>query len=63
MADGVAHLAFNHDDMADLHANTSDGVHIASAGGVWNALVYGFSARADGQADSVVPAASAHSSR
>jgi len=29
-------------DLADLHANTSDGVHIASAGGVWNALVYGF---------------------
>jgi alpha,alpha-trehalose phosphorylase len=29
-------------DLADLHHNTSDGVHIASAGGVWNALVYGF---------------------
>lgn len=29
-------------DLADLHRNTSDGVHIASAGGVWNALVYGF---------------------
>lgn len=29
-------------DLADLHYNTGDGVHIASAGGVWNALVYGF---------------------
>jgi alpha,alpha-trehalose phosphorylase len=29
-------------DLADLHGNTGDGVHIASAGGVWNALVYGF---------------------
>ena len=29
-------------DLADLHQNTRDGVHIASAGGVWNALVYGF---------------------
>nr|WP_040563774.1 glycosyl hydrolase family 65 protein [Kineosphaera limosa] len=29
-------------DLADLHRNTSDGLHIASAGGVWNALVYGF---------------------
>ncbi|MDO5494506.1 MAG: glycosyl hydrolase family 65 protein [bacterium] len=29
-------------DLADLHRNTSDGVHIASAGGVWNSLVYGF---------------------
>nr|WP_245354408.1 glycosyl hydrolase family 65 protein [Brachybacterium sacelli] len=29
-------------DLADLHGNTSDGVHVASAGGVWNALVHGF---------------------
>jgi alpha,alpha-trehalose phosphorylase len=29
-------------DLADLHHNTRDGVHIASAGGVWNAIVYGF---------------------
>ena len=29
-------------DLADLHHNTRDGVHIASAGGVWSALVYGF---------------------
>ncbi|MGP5252559.1 glycoside hydrolase family 65 protein [Brachybacterium alimentarium] len=29
-------------DLGDLHHNTSDGVHIASAGGVWNALVHGF---------------------
>ncbi|MDO5661792.1 MAG: glycosyl hydrolase family 65 protein [Brachybacterium sp.] len=29
-------------DLGDLHENTSDGVHIASAGGVWNSLVHGF---------------------
>ena len=29
-------------DLADLHANASDGVHVASTGGVWSALVYGF---------------------
>jgi len=29
-------------DLADLHANTADGVHIASAGGTWQALVGGF---------------------
>ncbi len=34
-------------DLADLHHNTSEGVHIASAGGVWNALVYGFGGMRD----------------
>ncbi len=29
-------------DLGDLHHNAADGVHIASAGGVWNALVHGF---------------------
>ena len=29
-------------DLADLHHNTADGVHIASAGGVWSAIVHGF---------------------
>jgi alpha,alpha-trehalose phosphorylase len=29
-------------DLANLHANTPDGVHVASAGGVWSALVFGF---------------------
>lgn len=29
-------------DLADLHGNTSDGVHVANAGGVWTALVSGF---------------------
>jgi alpha,alpha-trehalose phosphorylase len=29
-------------DLADLHNNAADGVHVASAGGVWTALVYGF---------------------
>lgn len=29
-------------DLADMHGNTSDGVHIASCGGVWTALTYGF---------------------
>jgi len=34
-------------DLADLHHNTSDGVHIASAAGVWNALVHGFGGMRD----------------
>lgn len=29
-------------DLADRHHNTSDGVHVASTGGVWSALVNGF---------------------
>ena len=34
-------------DLADLHRNTSDGVHVASTGGVWSALVYGFGGMRD----------------
>ncbi len=34
-------------DLADLHGNTSDGVHVASTGGVWNALSYGFGGMRD----------------
>lgn len=29
-------------DLADLHHNAADGVHIASTGGVWSALAFGF---------------------
>ncbi|HRE01704.1 MAG TPA: glycosyl hydrolase family 65 protein [Ilumatobacteraceae bacterium] len=29
-------------DLADTHGNTADGVHIASAGGVWGSVVFGF---------------------
>jgi alpha,alpha-trehalose phosphorylase len=29
-------------DLADVSGNSSDGVHIAAAGGVWQALVFGF---------------------
>lgn len=29
-------------DLANLHANSADGIHIASAGGVWATLVNGF---------------------
>ena len=29
-------------DLADTHGNTRDGVHIASAGGVWGTIVFGF---------------------
>jgi len=29
-------------DLADRHNNTADGVHVASTGGVWSALVAGF---------------------
>lgn len=34
-------------DLADLHSNARDGVHIASTGGVWNALIYGFAGLRD----------------
>ncbi len=34
-------------DLADLHNNASDGVHVASAGGVWTALVSGFGGMRD----------------
>ena len=34
-------------DLANLHGNTVDGLHVASAGGVWNALVYGFGGMRD----------------
>jgi alpha,alpha-trehalose phosphorylase len=34
-------------DLADLHGNTTDGVHVASTGGVWNMLVYGFGGMRD----------------
>ena len=34
-------------DLADLHGNTTDGVHLASAGGVWMAIVYGFAGMTD----------------
>ena len=29
-------------DLANVAGNASDGVHIASAAGVWSALVFGF---------------------
>ncbi|MHA7181741.1 glycoside hydrolase family 65 protein [Arthrobacter sp. MDB2-24] len=34
-------------DLADLHHNTSDGIHVASTGGVWSALTYGFAGMRD----------------
>ena len=37
-----------HVDLADLHRNSSDGAHVASAGGVWTALVQGFAGMRDG---------------
>jgi alpha,alpha-trehalose phosphorylase len=43
--DEVAAAHFQHAlfmDLADLAGNTTDGVHMASAGGVWMALVFGF---------------------
>src|SRR5690606_14528424 len=36
-------------DLADLQKNSSDGAHIASAGGVWMALVQGFAGMRDAQ--------------
>ncbi|MBV1894049.1 MAG: glycoside hydrolase family 65 protein [Ilumatobacteraceae bacterium] len=29
-------------DLCDIHGNTADGVHVASAGGVWAGIVHGF---------------------
>jgi alpha,alpha-trehalose phosphorylase len=34
-------------DLADTHGNTSDGVHVASAGGLWGAVVFGFAGMYD----------------
>ncbi len=34
-------------DLRDLHGNTVDGLHIASAGGIWSALVSGFAGMRD----------------
>ena len=34
-------------DLANLHGNTTDGVHVASTGGVWNMLVFGFGGMRD----------------
>jgi alpha,alpha-trehalose phosphorylase len=34
-------------DLADLHQNTSDGVHVASAAGTWGVLVNGFGGMRD----------------
>ena len=34
-------------DLANMHGNTEDGVHIASTAGVWGAVVYGFAGMFD----------------
>ncbi|BDV31386.1 glycoside hydrolase family 65 protein [Microbacterium terricola] len=34
-------------DLGDLHHNAADGVHVASAGGIWTALVSGFGGMRD----------------
>ncbi len=34
-------------DLGNLHLNAADGVHVASAGGTWSALVYGFAGMRD----------------
>jgi alpha,alpha-trehalose phosphorylase len=34
-------------DLKDLHGNTVDGLHVASTGGVWSALVFGFGGMRD----------------
>ncbi|MFC6235840.1 glycoside hydrolase family 65 protein, partial [Leucobacter soli] len=46
----LAYRYFDHAlrvDLDDLHQNSSDGVHIASAGGVWMMLVQGFAGMRD----------------
>ena len=43
--DSHAQALFRHAvyvDLCNLHGNSSDGLHIASCGGVWSALVFGF---------------------
>ena len=51
-------------DLADLHGNTTDGVHVASTGGVWNALVYGFGGMRDYNGDDHLrPAAAGRAGR
>ncbi len=44
-------LRYFHDslfvDLGDLHHNSADGVHVASTGGVWGALVHGFGGMRD----------------
>ncbi|MDR2322217.1 MAG: glycoside hydrolase family 65 protein [Microbacterium sp.] len=50
----LAHEYFEHAiyvDLGDLHRNASDGVHVASAGGVWTALVCGFGGMRDHDGD------------
>jgi len=34
-------------DLGDLRQNTSEGVHVATSGGIWSALVYGFGGMRD----------------
>lgn len=47
--DAMAHfLQALYADLADGAGNAADGVHVASAGGVWLALVYGFGGVGDG---------------
>jgi alpha,alpha-trehalose phosphorylase len=38
-------------DLTDAHGNTADGIHIASCGGTWLALVAGFGGLRDGDGD------------
>jgi alpha,alpha-trehalose phosphorylase len=38
-------------DLADTHGNSSEGVHVANAGGVWAALVHGFAGLVDSGVD------------
>lgn len=50
---GYADLAYDYFehalnvDLLNLHGNAADGVHVASTGGVWAALVYGFAGLRD----------------
>jgi len=44
-------LSYFHDalfvDLANLHGNTADGVHVASTAGIWSVLAYGFAGMHD----------------
>ena len=46
-------------DLCDSHGNTADGVHVASAGGVWAGIVHGFAGMVERRRPPRVHAASA----
>jgi kojibiose phosphorylase len=53
-----------HADLADVRGNSADGIHAASAGGIWQALVFGFAGvRFEGEAIVTQPRLPSHWTR